>query len=133
MIDISALRTAIELLYADRMDVTIPVTAEINGITHTTLPEAPQLTDVPCHIGWPTGTQDDANSTHTLERNQIVVSCAPEVAVPTGSNIDIRRYDSSGNVYAVLHGTTSYSVTVSGTASVGVTHQELPVTLEAVL
>ena len=132
MIDISALRAAIELLYTDRMDITSVQTVVVNGITKTKLPTTPQITDVPCHIGWPTGTQDATNGTHTLEQNQIVVSCAPEVVVPTGSRIDIRRYDSAGRLYAELHGTTAKASITTGAASVGANHQELPVTLEAV-
>lgn len=132
MIDISSLRSAIELLYSDVMDVTTPQTTVINGITKTSLPDEPQLKSIPCHIGWPTGTQDTTNGTHTLEQNQIVVSCAPEVVVPTGSRIDIRRYDSAGRLYAELHGTTNKASIMTGAASVGENHQELPVTLEAV-
>jgi len=132
MIDISALRSAIELLYSDVMDVTIPQTTVVNGITRTYLPDEPQMKGIPCHIGWPNGTQDDTNGTHTVDQNQIVVSCSPSLIIPTGSRIDIRRHDGFGNVYAILRGTTDRSSGVSGASSVGANHQELPVSLESV-
>lgn len=98
--------SVLKSLHGDEMDVSYTETVVRGGWTYEELPDVPQLQGVACKANL---LLDDPIEGRTLESSvrEIQVFCDPDLNIPAGSSVVIRRKNSAGAVVATYEGTSS--------------------------
>lgn len=136
VVRIGAMRSALHLLYYDRADIYTPVQTHTDDeLSDVRFLSEPTYRDVAGQMSYPQYT--DERTDNGLGRPAIgldaIYICDPEISVPTGSQITIRRGRSTdGDVYHVVTGRVATAGTSTNRPSVGENHQEIPFTVTAV-
>lgn len=101
-----AMGAILQLMWNDRMDITVGETVSVRGVSRTVFPDVPQQQNVPCRANLLIEDPIDKTNPEAVER-EIQVFCSPEVSVPVGSKLSIRRYRSNGTLLREYKGTRS--------------------------